>query len=183
MYLHPNSHIDHSALLTECGNRTAALADQVAMQGAGHAEYGRLSGAMCWDSMLICACLAQGVNCQELQSACDSGRISISPAIMDSDNYDRVFDLETRDVTSVNDLLNAVTPGSFIGFVRPNNQLGHAMIYIGDGFGAGNKNDCVFSNGSIIGWERLDLRDFFGVDAQSNAGTRMVARPVEGQVF
>jgi hypothetical protein len=83
---------------------TAALADQVATQGAGHAEYGRLSGAMCWDSMLICACLAQGVNCQELQSACDSGRISISPAIMDSDSYDRVFDLETRNVTSVDEV-------------------------------------------------------------------------------
>jgi hypothetical protein len=182
MYIHENSHIDHSALATQCGSRTAALADQVAMQRAGHAEYGRLSGAMCWDSMLICACLAQGVNCQELQSACDSGRISLSPAIIDSDSYDRVFDLETWNVTSVNDLLN-VTPGSFIGFIRPNNQLGHAMIYIGGGFGAGNKNDCVFSSGSIIGWEKLDLRDFFGDDAQRNAGTRMVARPVECQVF
>ena len=115
MYLHPNSDIQRS-VMTECGVRTSALAGQVAMQRDVHPEYGRLSIPMCWDSMLICACLAQGVNCEVLQSACDSGPTSRSLGIMDSDNYDRVFDSKTRDITSVADLVGTVMPGSFIGF-------------------------------------------------------------------
>jgi hypothetical protein len=52
---HPNSNIERS-VMAECGIRTSALAGQVAMQGSGHLDYVRLSSAMCWDAMLICAC-------------------------------------------------------------------------------------------------------------------------------
>jgi hypothetical protein len=177
----PNSPLDHDALTTACGQRTADLALAVATQ-TGHPEYSLLSSAMCWDAMLLCAGIAQGVNCADLQPYCDSRRIGFN--IINRHNRRRVFDeASTQDITSVAQMLNTVTPGSFIGFIRPNDEIGHAMIYIGNGFAAGNKNDCVFSAGSMFGWERLDLRDFFGVDAARNPGTGMVARPVEGQVF
>jgi hypothetical protein len=184
MYNHPNSHIDQRSLLKQCGPRTSELANQVAMQGAGHAEFGRLSSAMCWDAMLICAGLAQGVYCEELHSACDSGRNMLT-IIPNGFNYGRVFDLKARVVSSMADLLGTVMPGSFIGFIGTDNRLGHAMIYIGDGFGAGNKNDCVFSNGAMAGWQKIDLRRFFTVDAQfnGNGGRRMWARRVEGQTI
>jgi hypothetical protein len=181
MYLQPNSHIDQRSLMTECGKRTSALANEVAMEGFGHAEFARLSNPMCWDSMLLCAGLAQGVYCEELQSACDSGRNNLT--IMNKTDYGRVFDWKTREVRSMADLLGTVQPGSFIGFIGADNQMAHAMIYIGDGFGAGNKNDCVFGNGWNVGWQKIDLRRFFTVDAQRNAGRRMVARRVEGQAI
>jgi hypothetical protein len=179
MYLQPNSHIDQRSLLKQCGPRTSELANQVAMGGFDHAEFARLSNPMCWDSMLLCAGLAQGVYCEELQSACDSGRNNLT--IMNKTHYGRVFDYKTREVRSMVELLGTVKPGSFIGFIGADNLMAHAMIYIGDGFGAGNKNDCVFSNGLNIGWQKIDLRRFFTIDAQRNAGRKMVARPVEGQ--
>ena len=80
-------------VMAECGKRTSELANRVAMEGFGHAEFARLSNPMCWDSMLICAGLAQGVNCEELQSACDSGRNNLT--IMNKTGYGRVFDLKT----------------------------------------------------------------------------------------
>ena len=127
---------------------------------------------------------SQGVNCEELQSACDSGRNTLT-IIPDGFHYGRVFDWKTRDVSSMVELLGTVKPGSFIGFIGADNRLAHAMIYIGDGFGAGNKNDCVFSNGMNIGWQKIDLRRFFTVDAQwnGNGSRRMVARRVEGQAI
>lgn len=173
MYSQPNSHIDH-------GEHTAAIAFQIATQ-AGHVEYSRLSSAMCWDAMLRCAWLANGVNCTDLDFACRSGGCSFS--IISSANYDRVFDAETQNITSVAQMLDTVMPGSFIGFVRPTNMLGHAMIYTRDGYGAGNKNDCVFASGSPYGWEIIDLRKFFEEDAAGNPGTRMIARAVECQVI
>jgi hypothetical protein len=102
---------------------------------------------------------------------------------MQADHYERVFDAKMRDIASVAELVGTVMPRSFIGFIGANNRMVHAMIYIGDGFGGGNKNSCVFSSGKHVGWERLDLRGFFGVDAQMNARRRMVARAVEGQII
>jgi hypothetical protein len=77
--------------------------------------------------------------------------------------------------------------GAFVGFVNlhDQNRLRHMMIQTGNGWGCGNKNDCVLSAGHAIGWERLDMGTLFCRDAQynRNGGTRMIYCPVDGQTI
>jgi hypothetical protein len=177
MYNLPNYNIE-SHLGAGYGERTATLAREAANQQ--HSQlYLRLSSCMCWDAMLICAGLAQGVRNARLEHACENNINMLQ--IITSAVYTRVFDQLTYDVTSEQQLAN-VAPGSFLGFIDTNtNQIAHAMIYVDGGRGAGNKNDCVFTKGASVGWELIDLKAFFGADRERNRHRKMVARPVTGQ--
>jgi hypothetical protein len=143
--------------------------------------YRKFSACMCWDAMLLCAWLAGGIDSQEIDSAVKMRRETLM-SIVRSDSYGRVFDHRTVNVSSANDLLNQVAEGSFLGFIDRNGRLVHAMIYVGNGMGAGCKNGCVFS-GSSEAWETMDIRRFFGDDRNinGNASRRLVARAVNGQ--
>jgi hypothetical protein len=57
------------------------------------------------------------------------------------------------------------------------------MLHLSEGWGAGNKSDCVLSAAHSVGWERLDMSQFFLRDANlnTNATTRIVFAPVSGQ--
>jgi hypothetical protein len=176
----PSSQIEE-----DCGQRAAKLADRIAQKKSGN-KYALLSAAMCWDSMLICATLAQAVTCEEVSNGIAGRNTNFNLVTNSGRTYDRVFDTARTFEVQNEAGLDNIPPGSFIGFIDGNeNRVRHAMIYIGGGLAAGNKNDCVLSAGSMIGWEKLDLRPFFGADATlpHNVGTYMVCRPVEGQTI
>jgi hypothetical protein len=180
MYHFPNVNIGDNANRTaNPGNRTAVLARNATDRQ--HKLYNWLSACMCWDAMLICACLADGVRNSGLKDACQKEKVMLT--IINSRQYQRVFDRQTYDVAS-EDQINGIDPGSFLGFINQNdNTLAHAMIYIGSGCGVGTKNDCVFTSGAPVGWEVIDLRAFFTTDSHRNSHRKMVARPVEGQTI
>ena len=77
--------------------------------------------------------------------------------------------------------------GAMIGFINTSDhmRLRHAMIHVGDGWGAGNKNDCILRKGHSVGWERLDMAAFFLADKghNNNGTTRMIYQPVTGQTI
>jgi hypothetical protein len=108
--------------------------------------------------------------------------------IVTAQNFNRMFGNTgpSRTVHSVAEL-RALPTGCFIGFILEglHPQLRHVMLHVGNGWGAGNKNDCIFRSGRPAGWERLDLAAFFQADAQfeRNRWTRMVYAPVTGQTI
>jgi hypothetical protein len=168
MYTHPNSNIEHSVH----GMLTAELARAAATPGSPeHTDlFPRLSAKMCWDAMLMCAAEANGIKCSQ------------PVGIITAQQYDKVFD-PGNSVTVADEVqLRSIPRGSFLGFVdRHNKWLIHAMIYLGDGEAAGTKNSNVLSRGKVIGWEILDLKDYFTKDRGLNAGRYMLATPVDGQ--
>jgi hypothetical protein len=138
---------------------------------------------MCWDAMLYCAWAANGINCANVNQAASGFGVVTNNGL----NYARIFaaaPFAGRVVRTAMELMN-LPQGAFVGFVNQNDnfRLRHAMIHVGEGFGTGNKNDCIFRAGHAIGWERLDMGAFFFADRDhnGNGGTLMVYQPVTGQ--
>ncbi|MDD4160951.1 MAG: hypothetical protein PHW87_00560 [Methanothrix sp.] len=87
---------------------------------------------MCWDAVGYCGYLAG------LTSSENGGGKNI--------------------ITSAADIVNSsnnITIGHIIGFFE-NGDLKHAMISLGSGEAAGNKNDCM-GFGHSVGWEKINL--------------------------
>ena len=113
------------------------------MSSPTSAEYINLSGLMCWDAVMYCALRA---------------------GIIDQRKYDRLHG--DQDLVALSDFAVAgpnamyrVEPGNAIGFFWSTPQgvtMFHAMLCVGKGLAAGNKNNCV-GIGSMVGWEILDL--------------------------
>jgi len=76
--------------------------------------------------------------------------------------------------------------GRFVGFFR-GTSLAHVMLHTKDGWGAGNKNNCVLSDGHPVGvmWELLDMTQFFLKDKNYNNNEKvdMFHTPIIGQTI
>jgi hypothetical protein len=138
-----------------------------------------LSRYNCWNAMLVCAHLANGIRSQAVEFAYQAQRSDLG--IITSDNYHLVFDDQTRQIVSYQQLVQYAPVGSFIGFVR-GQILMHAMIYLGNGWGAGTANGCLFSR-ARSGWEMINLDEFFDSRNQLSRGVKMIVRPVSWQVI
>jgi hypothetical protein len=112
-------------------------------------RYATLSGMMCWDAALYCHVRGAGMR---------------NPGLpLTGPQAERYFSPYDQRVDGPGDAL-AIPPGALIGFFahrrRQDGSSGqtliHAMISLGDGYAAGNKNDCI-GVGNFIGWERLNL--------------------------
>lgn len=97
---------------------------------------------MCWDAVAYC---------QVQAGRPDPGDITV-------DNHDGVISAVDPVVADQGEMQH-VPQGSFVGFFE-GDRLIHAMICVGAGMAAGNKNACI-GVGSPIGWEILDLGPFF----------------------
>lgn len=93
--------------------------------------YEGLSSRMCWDSVLYCGYLANRTNEHQ------DGKSIISNT--------------ARIVTNSGN----IPAGAIIGFFDGGNII-HAMISLGSGRAAGNKNACI-GIGGPVGWEELAL--------------------------
>ncbi len=112
-----------------------------------------LSGLMCWDAVVYCQVAA--------------GRLP--PAAITIGNHGEVIsEDDTRVTTSAG--MRAVPQGAFIGFFDVG-RLMHAMIAVGHGLAAGNKNECI-GIGAPVGWEILDLANRIDWNADGTAGWR-----------
>ena len=134
------------------------FAETAAVGGFGHEE---LSGLMCWDAALRCA----------QKAGCITEFRAKMLAQMDwaDDFSDFVAATDTRVQTP--DDMREVPAGAFLAFIRVDppdrfnrffhinkgrRHIVHAMVSLGDGWAAGNKNSCI-GIGNHIGWEKLDL--------------------------
>lgn len=139
--------------------------------------YQKLSSMMCWDAAVYCAWSANAV---------DVAGASISSSTFNqisASKFDTLFGSRTKRIKTRNDFL-ALPAGYFIGFVNETNGLlRHVMISLGAGQAAGNKSDCVLSDGHSIGWEVLDTSEFFGKDSNlnTNGSTYMIVDKIAGQ--
>ena len=109
------------------------------MSNPTSSEYINLSGLMCWDAVMYCA---------------------LKAGIIDQKKYDRLRG--DHDLVALSDFAVAgpnamyrLEPGNVIGFFE-GARIVHAMLCVGKGLAAGNKNNCV-GIGSMVGWEILDL--------------------------
>lgn len=116
--------------LTRSAHQAAEFARNAAGGGAG---FEMLSSQMCWDAVYTC----------------QTGQVAVQLGV------NVAIDLTDADVTNAN--ADSVPEGATIGFFR-GGHLVHAMISLGNGQAAGNKNACI-GVGSPIGWEILSLRD------------------------
>lgn len=106
-------------------------------------EYFNLTALMCWDAVKYCA---------------------LKAGIIDQNKYNRLqgkYDLvsPTDQVIVGANAMYRLERGNVIGFYWQDNndtKLVHAMISLGKGLAAGNKNDCV-GVGQPVSWEKLDL--------------------------
>ncbi len=90
-----------------------------------------LSSKMCWDAVLYCGYLAK---------------------LTDQEgNGKNIIDSSASLVTNS----SGIPGGHIIGFFQ-DDDLKHAMISTGNGYAAGNKNDCM-GIGNPVGWEELEL--------------------------
>ena len=125
------------------------------MSSPTSSEYENLRVLMCWDAVKYCA---------------------LKAGIIDQKKYDRLsgnLDLVTLSDFAVagRDAMYRLEPGNMIGFFWNAPQgfkMVHAMLCVGKGLAAGNKNDCV-GVGHPVGWEILDLAN--GLGWQGNTGT------------
>lgn len=116
----------------------AAQVARDAYTGGMTPMFRKLSGQMCWDAV---------VTCQKEAGRRDPGEITIN-------NHGQVISTDDGAVTSIGEM-QRVPQGSFVGFFDAG-RLVHAMIAVGAGCAAGNKNACI-GIGNPIGWEILDL--------------------------
>jgi hypothetical protein len=105
------------------------------------ALYRELSALMCWDAVARCMELAGTM---------------IHPKTIRGDLYAHVV---SSDDPTIGDrgTMQHVPQGAFIGFFD-GDRLIHAMIGVGYGMAAGNKNACI-GIGGPVGWEILNLAD------------------------
>lgn len=123
------------------GHKAAQIARDAATGGMTP-TYRLLSSKMCWDAV---------VHCQVRAGRVDPGSITV-------DNHGGVISSDDH-VVADHGAMQHVPQGSFIGFFD-GDRLIHAMICVGAGMAAGNKNACI-GVGGPIGWEILDLSSFF----------------------
>jgi hypothetical protein len=148
--------------------------------------YSRLSGMICWDSAMMCAWLGGGVDLQppprmqDIEHGVYHHRAR-SFGLVSTQSYDNLFAYRLP-VDSANQAWR-MELGSFIGFVGPENELKHVMLYCGEGLAAGSNNGCIFGNVPGGGWECLDLKSFFRSDHYLSYGVRMIYTPVWGQTI
>ena len=139
-----------------------AHAEAVARDQDG-AEYLELSSLMCWSATIRCALNAgaiTAVRAQRLESL--DWAEDFSPFVSRGD---------TRVRTPAE--MRLVPAGAFIAFIRVDppdayfrfvhdmrgkRHIVHAMLSLGNGWAAGNKNSCV-GIGHHVGWEVLNLAD------------------------
>ena len=105
------------------------------------ALYRELSAKMCWDAVARCMELAGVV---------------IHPKQIYGEAYAHVISLDDPAIAD-RATMQRVPQGAFIGFFD-GNRLIHAMIAVGYGCAAGNKNACI-GIGGPVGWEILNLGD------------------------
>ena len=172
------------------GNRAANLAVSAATHpqnnaGVVLAVYLKLCALMCWDAALYCAWAASSINSTSISQAAGAFGVVQNNGL----SYAAIFGVDPLTRRSVDSAakLMLLPKGAFVGFVnlQDQNRLRHVMIHTGNGWGCGNKNDCVLSAGHTTGWERLDMAAFFLKDAQynGNGNTRMIYFPVQGQTI
>jgi hypothetical protein len=100
-----------------------------------------LSALMCWDAVARCMELA--------------GR-PVRPRHISGNTCSHVISIHDQQITD-RGTMQGIPQGSFIGFFD-GGRLIHAMIAVGFGMAAGNKNACI-NLGSPVGWEILNLAD------------------------
>ncbi len=125
------------------GQETARHARDSATAGDG-ADYLDLSSRMCWDAAAACVVRAGGNTPQ--------------PGTITADHFGSFVRL-TDPLVSDADAMRKVAQGALLGFVETRDGkpvLVHAMVAVGHGMAAGNKNDCI-GVGKSVGWEILDL--------------------------
>lgn len=116
----------------------AAQIARDAATGGMTPTYRTLSAMMCWDAVVHCQVQA--------------GRPR--PGAVTALGYGEVISADDPVVTSHGDMQH-VPQGAFVGFFE-GDRLVHAMICVGAGCAAGNKNECI-GIGHSVGWEILDL--------------------------
>ncbi len=126
------------------GQQAAEYARRVA-QSIGKPEHNDLSSKMCWDAVLLCL---------SKSGAMSDGEVSaMKPSSDQWANFIRAQD----PVVGSADAARRVPQGAILGFVDPGSgKLIHAMLSVGAGMAAGNKNSCI-GLGKAVGWELLDL--------------------------
>ncbi|MSU57902.1 MAG: hypothetical protein EXS35_06920 [Pedosphaera sp.] len=131
-------------------------------------EYLMLSSLMCWDAVMHVALLAGVIDDAKYKSS--KGR---------PDTLANSADIQVTDAGAMANL----PAGHALVFYETKNGIPvpiHAMISIGGGRAAGNKNDCV-GVGKSVGWEVLDLSaglSWSGGGVQAPLG----ANPTTGQM-
>ena len=110
----------------------------------GTQEYMMLSSLMCWDAVMHCALLAGVIN--EAKYKASKGR----PATLANTADPQVPD--------AGGMVNLPAGHAIVFYENKNGTWVaiHAMVSVGGGRAAGNKNDCV-GVGASVGWEVLDL--------------------------
>ena len=135
--------------LTLKGQKIADYAKKIASERErGSDVWKKLTSLQCWDGVLICALESGEITESTFNALKNIYANSYSTYISKSDPV----------VRNRQGMMN-VPRGSFLGFIDisdPRNPLIHAMVAIGEGKAAGNKNDCI-GIGSMFGWEILDL--------------------------
>ncbi|MDB6010422.1 MAG: hypothetical protein JWL65_2672 [Gammaproteobacteria bacterium] len=185
------------------GERTAALALRAARErldgttGMTGNLQNHLGSMICWQSAVICAWLAGGIELQPPLGppapAPAAGLPSIRPTIETIAHYHQGG--AASNIVGRNTYANLFTQpgsvnsapaiagmplGSFIGFLDHDDSLRHVMIYVGNGLAAGSNNQCIFERLCTGGWEVLDLNYFFSSEAYRRR-TRMIFTRVFGQ--
>lgn len=123
------------------GQYAASVARACAANPSSH-EYMMLSSLMCWDAVVHVAMLAGVVSESKAKSI--RGNTIVDPA-------------NPRVRTAAE--MASVPEGDLLGFFEDRKGVWtmiHAMIAVGGGSAAGNKNDCIGA-GRAVGWEVLDL--------------------------
>ena len=126
-------------------------------------EFLALSGLICWSAVIECGRRAGAISAERAR------------AIEHIDWSKDFSDFVSRDDTRVEDAaaMRRVPPGAFMAFIevgQPDSldrligrregrrRIIHAMVSLGGGWAAGNKNLCI-GIGNPVGWEILNLAD------------------------
>jgi hypothetical protein len=119
-------------------------------------EYKVLSAKMCWDAVKHVAVLAGVIDDARANGLAHTSMIRLSDKVV-----------------AHPDAMGNLPAGHVLGFFE-GERLIHAMVSIGEGKAAGNKNDCI-GVGGPVGWEVLDLKGGLkwgkdGIQAPKGAG-------------
>ena len=129
----------------------------------GGQEYLELSSLMCWSAAIRCALNAGAITAIKAQ------RLESLDWSEDFSAFVSRADTRVRNAAE----MRSVPAGAFIAFIRVDppdayfrfiddprgkRHIVHAMLSLGNGWAAGNKNSCV-GIGRHVGWEILNLAD------------------------
>ena len=132
------------ATCQDAANFAEEAAKQAGKQGPN--DFTTLSAEMCWDAVMKCAQLA-GVIDQARFDSCKG-------------KYYKLVGIYDTPVTSAGSMANLAAGHALGFFFWENNKwvCAHAMLSLGNGRAAGNKNDCI-GHGKSVSWEVLDLQN------------------------